>query len=219
MKRTLISLAVMIISAMAFGVAAQDMADLRARTIKEYKLEKLAKKEAKEKKRDGWRPYGGSGLVESQVFERLIRENMIDLGRKVNLMGNGVFITDDPGAAIEFARERAIKDISGQLGQKFAAATKMNTVTDKSSGKALNEAKTNAMSVVERDLGMTEPVVMMIREAKNKPGYYEATVVIAYDRKLAEETAARAALESISTEDPELQKAIGEAFERLNAEK
>lgn len=218
MKRILLSIIVAVLASTTFSTAAQDMADLRARTVRENKLEKVAKKEAKEKKNEGWKPYGGSAMLERQILERLTRENMINLGRKVHLMGYGVFISDDPGAAINFARERAIKDISGQLGQKFAEATKLNTVVDKVSGKSLNDAKANAMSVIEQELGVSEPVVMMVREAKHKPGYYEASVAIAYDRKLAEETAARAALESIETEDPALQKALQEAFDRMNAE-
>ncbi|MDE7089544.1 MAG: hypothetical protein K2O54_05445, partial [Prevotella sp.] len=79
-------------------------------------------------------------------------------------------------------------------------------------------AKSNAMSVIEKKLSGTEPVVNMIREAKNKPGFYEATVVLAYDRKLAEEETAKALLNSTETEDPALQKVLMDAMDRLNTE-
>ena len=217
MKKLIISLLVALFVVPAARIMAQDMADLRARTIKEYNVAKRAKKEAKEKKKQHWEPYGGSAMIEDQIFERILLSSMTDKGRKIYLIGPGTFISDDPGSAIKFARERAIQFIAGSLEQKVAEAVKVNTVVDKVSAKSLNDAKSNAMSLIEKKLTGTEPIVMMIREAPNKPGYYEATVVLAYDRKLAEEEAAKAILNSTKTEDPVLQQELMEAMDRLKA--
>lgn len=193
---------------------AQDMGLLREQTIKRYNIKKLAKQEAKDEKKDGWKAY--DGLMEEQIFERTLLQKMKNEdGDPIYIVETGTFTTDDTGAAIKFARERAVQLIALSIGQNIANAIKMNVGTDKVSGRTLAEAKDNAMSVVEQKLRNIDPILKMTRPSKTKPGFYEAKVSVSYNRAKAEKLAAEAALQSTNLEDPDLQRAILDSMNRM----
>lgn len=215
--RKIVSLVIAFMMALpAINVAAQDMGLLREQTIKRNNIKKLAKQEAKDMKKEGWKAY--DGLLEDQIFERTILQKMKNEdGEMIFIVETGMFTTDDIGAAIKFARERAVQLIAASIGQNVADAIKMNVGTDKVTGRTLTEAKDNAMSVVEQKLRNIDPCLKMIRPSKTKPGYYDAKVAVSYNRAKAERLAAESVLRSTNLEDPELKQAVLDSMKRMQA--
>lgn len=200
MKRILFALAIAI-----FSVSIAE-AQLTDKEIK--KIEKLAKKEAKVREKEGWSTLPGSQSIERQLFRlNKLSEDVDADGNPKYIFATQSGIGGNYSAAKFSATTRARTVIAEQLGTQIREGIEeklANDQLDKDEAESLMKAVGNSFTTVEQNLGRNQIIVEMYKKLKN--GNTEVSVTISYNLKLAEEAAKKAIRKDLEKESEEVAK-------------
>lgn len=151
-------------------------------TLSQKQIEKMAKKEAKDLKKKGWKVVPGSLPMEVQIANRISLENKRDdLGRPTTLIQTGLSRGEFFDAANLSAMAVAKMNIARELASDFAAKieTEMGNIQlPKNEAASVNEVKAAAQELVNTKLGRVNPLVVLTHDLGN--GNVEVMIAAGY---------------------------------------
>lgn len=151
------------------------------------KAMKLAKKQAKELKKQGWKAAAGSLTIEQQLTDVYIKSHLLEKNFPQYIIGRSTASSSSYGVARKQALARARVDIVTQMKAEIAGLTE---VTDSNIELSEGEVETVAKMVdtsqtlFQQNLGKTDVILDIYREVDNKT---EAMVIVSYDGKIAKQ--------------------------------
>lgn len=149
---------------------------------------KDANKQAKQLKKEGWRPAPGTLPLEKQLNEVYTRMYMYEGRFPKYFIGRSSGRSTSAGMARKQALTRARVDVASQMKLEIAALTEETDMnTELSAGEVETVAKMvdTSQTMIQQSLGRTEVVLDIVRTLDGKT---ESQVAVSYDGNLAKET-------------------------------
>lgn len=189
----------------------QELRKLSQKELSE-KASKVARKEAKKLKKEGWVTTPGALPIEKQLDKSYLMQQEFgeDMFPKY-IMAEAMSIGENYDAAKMQANELAKQNLAGQIQTEITALIE-NTVANKQL--AAEEAASVVQSIsagknlISQSIGRVIPVVEMYRTKANKNK--EVLVRIAYSEKMAKAAAKAAVREDLEKRGDDLHKKLDE---------
>ena len=189
----------------------QELRKLSQKELSE-KASKVARKEAKKLKKDGWSTTPGALPIDKQLDKSyLMQQEFDDDMFPKYIMAEAMSIGENYDAAKMQANELAKQNLAGQIQTEITALIE-NTVANKQL--AAEEAASVVQSIsagknlITQSIGRVIPVVEVYRTKANKNK--EVLVRIAYSEKMAKAAAKAAVREDLEKRGDDLHKKLDE---------
>ena len=221
MKHLFFSVGLLCLMAAPISVSAQaqstkDLLKERKELVKASKAElnakatKVAQKEAKKLKKEGWQSAPGALPLEKQLDKSYLMQMEYDESMYPKyLMGEAMSIGENYDGAKMQATELAKQNLAAQIQTEVSALVDNSVATQQL---AMEEAVTVTKSImaskslIVQSIGRTITVVECFRTLKNKNK--EVLVRIAYNGEMAKAAAKQAIRQSLENESSELHKKL-----------
>lgn len=217
MKKTIFYLFVMLfVSSMAFSQSTEDLRKERLAVSKMSKSElnskvsKVARKEAKKLKKEGWTTTPGTLPLEKQLDKsyKMQYEYDEDMFPKY-LMGEAMSIGQNYDAAKMQALELAKQNLAGQIQTEITALVE-NSVANQQLGSedaaSLTQSVMAGKNLISQQIGRVITVVECYRTKQDKNK--EVLVRVAYNSAMAKAAAKRALQEGLQRKSEDLHKKL-----------
>lgn len=217
MKKTIFYLLVMLfVSSMAFSQSTEDLRKERLAVSKMSKSElnskvsKVARKEAKKLKKEGWTTTPGTLPLEKQLDKsyKMQYEYDEDMFPKY-LMGEAMSIGQNYDAAKMQALELAKQNLAGQIQTEITALVE-NSVANQQLGSedaaSLTQSVMAGKNLISQQIGRIITVVECYRTKQDKNK--EVLVRVAYNSAMAKAAAKRALQEGLQRKSEDLHKKL-----------
>lgn len=159
-----------------------------AEAVIEAKGKKLAKKQAKDLKKLGWRVAAGTPAIEEQLAEVYIKSQLLNGNFPKYIEGRSSAKSSSYGMARKHALSRARVDLSVQMKTDIAGLielTESNTEFSKGEVNTIAKMVETSQTLFQQSLGKTDVILDLYRELDNNT---EAMIVVCYDGNLAMQT-------------------------------
>lgn len=188
------------------------------KTALKKKATKVARRDAKRYKKDGWTTVPGTLPLDKQIDKAYLMQYEYDeTGYPKYIMGYAMTIGENFDAAKIQAVELAKQDIVAQIQEETTALVK-NSLANKQltaeQAASITQTIVSSKSIMSQRLGRVLPVVEAYRTKENKNK--EVLVRLAYSSDMALEAAKQVVREQLEKEGKELGKKVDEAFDRKN---
>lgn len=176
------------------------------------KASKIARKEAKKYKKEGWMVSPGALPLEKQLDKSYLMQEQFDEDMFPKyIIGEGRSTGENYDAAKMQALELAKQNLAGQIQTEMNALIE-NTVSNSQMGAEEAASVTKMLSAsknkISARIGRIIPVVETYRKNSNKN--VEVLIHIFYNSKMAKEAAKNAIREDLAKEGENLQKKLDE---------
>lgn len=213
MKKVLLFiLALTLFESVSFAQSAKKMAEERSvlaktsRTELNQKASKLARKESKRMKKEGWTTAPGALPLDKQLDKSYMMQYEYDENMFPKyIMGEAMSIGENYDAAKMQALELAKQNLAGQIQTEVTALID-NTVANKQMAQeqaaSITQSVMASKNLISQSIGRTIPVVEVYRTVtgKNK----ELLVRIAYNAEMAKDAAKKAIREDLEKRGDDL---------------
>ena len=226
MKKIMVLLAVAFMTASAgYAQSAIELAKQQRELNKvnmdmlNMKPSKDAKKQAKQRAKDGWEvPAGSLSMANQFTRAQLMRQELManDAGEPVAryILHEATVTSGSESVGYSSARAQCQAEIASMLQTKIAAAIKrkqdnaQNSAIDATTVDKFHE---RGKSITEATLSMMTPVVHIYRVLPNNN--YQVQVTIAYDKKVMKDQMKRQLAKELEAEGDELDKELGDVVD------
>lgn len=231
MKKIMVLLAVAFMTASAgYAQSAIELAKQQRELNKvnmdmlNMKPSKDAKKQAKQRAKDGWEvPAGSLSMANQFTRAQLMRQELManDAGEPVAryILHEATVTSGSESVGYSYARAQCQAEIASMLQTKIAAAIKRKQDNDQNSAidaTTVSKFHERGKSITEATLSMMTPVVHIYRVLPNNN--YQVQVTIAYDKKVMKDQMKRQLAKELEAEGDELDKDLGDVVDEVLSE-
>ncbi|MBD5282795.1 MAG: hypothetical protein HDS33_07200 [Bacteroides sp.] len=223
MRKTILIIVAVIISAMQFSTYAQvtqkqlkERQELAKASKKELneKVSKAARKEAKRLEKEKWQAAPGALPIEKQLDRSYMLQMQYDEdGFPMYVMGEGMSIGGNYDAAKMQALELAKQNLAATIQSEVVSLVKNNVVNKQldegkaaSLAKIVNASRSRMSQSLERVITVVE--MYQVVNGNNR----QVLVRLAYSQEMAKATAKKAMIEAMEAEGDELQSEIDQLW-------
>lgn len=228
MKKIMVLLAVVFMTASAgYAQSAIELAKQQRELNKvnmdmlNMKPSKDAKKQAKQRTKDGWEvPAGSLSMANQFTRAQLMRQELManDAGEPVTryILHEATVTSGSESVGYSSARAQCQAEIASMLQTKIAAAMKrkqdnaQNSAIDATTVDKFHE---RGQAITEATLSMMTPVVHIYRVLPNNN--YQVQVTIAYDKKVMKDQMKRQLAKELEAEGDELDSELGDIVDEV----
>lgn len=219
MKKFLMMVMVLALcGSVSYAQSVSGIAEERAELVKLSKKQlsqrasKVAHKEAKRMKKEGWKTTPGALPLDRQLDKSYLMQYEYDENMFPKyIMGEAMSIGENYDAAKMQALELAKQNLAGQIQTEVTALIE-NTVANKQlsaeQASSITQSVMASKSLISQSIGRTIPVVEVYRVTSNKNK--EVLVRIAYNSQMAREAAKNAIREDLEKKGDELHEHLDE---------
>ena len=176
------------------------------------KATKVARKEAKKMKKEGWQTAPGALPIEKQLDKSYLMQMEYDADMYPKyIMGEGMSIGGNYDGAKMQALELAKQNLAGQIQTEVTALVENTVANAQLSGEEAESVTRSVLAsknLISQSLGRTIPVVEVYRTLPNKNK--EVLVRIAYSGDLAKKVAKEAVRKDLERRGDELHNKLDE---------
>lgn len=213
MKKLILSITLLFVVSLFMPIMAQSPVkdaekDLKSRSIK------MARKEAKKKKKEGYFVAPGALPLDKQLEKSFVKQIMEDEnGYPTYIVASGNSVAGSQTAAKIQAMETAKLELAGTITTNVAALIENNIANEqftREEAVTVTKIVAASKSIIAQELGRVIPLVEMYKEIGKEN--IQADVMIAYDSKSALDMAKKVIREQLANEAEELQKKLDEVL-------
>ncbi len=209
MKKLILSITMLFIVSLFMPLMAQSSVDDAEKELKNKSI-KMARKEAKKKRKEGYFVAPGALPMDKQLEKSFVKQIMQDEnGYPVYIVASGNSVAGTQTAAKIQAMETAKLELAGTITTNVAALIENNIANEQfTREEALTVTKIVAASksIIVQELGRVIPLVEMYKEVGKEN--IQADVMIAYDSKTAMDMAKKVIREQLGAEAEALQQKL-----------
>ncbi len=179
------------------------------------KASKVARKEAKKLKKDGWLTSPGALPIDKQLDKSYMMQMEYDEDMFPKyIMAEGMAIGENYDGAKLQAIELAKQNLAGQIQTEVTALVENsvdNAQLQANEAATVTKTISAAKNLISQQIGRTLPIVELYRTVK-KTGNKEVLVRLAYNSKMAKAAAKQAMRAGLEQESDDLQKKLDEVM-------
>jgi hypothetical protein len=206
MKKLIFALTILFSVSLIIPVMGQTTAKESEKDLKKKSM-KLARKDAKKKKKDGYFVAPGALPMEKQLEKAYIKQNMEDEnGYPTYIVSSGNGVAGTQTAARLQAVETAKLDLAGKIQTSVAAIIESNIANEqmtREEATTVTKVVAAAKNIIIQELGRVIPLTEFYKNVGSDN--IQCDVQIAYDQKTALEVAKKAIREKLEEETNILQ--------------
>jgi len=206
MKKLILSLTLLFAVSLAMPLLAQTTSKESEKDLKKRSI-KMARKEARKKKKDGYFVAPGALPLDKQLENAFIKQNIYDEdGYPKYIVASGNSVSGSQTAAHLQASETAKLILAGTISTNVAALIENNIANEqftREEAATVTKIVAASKNIIAQELGRVIPLTEMYKNVGKEN--IQADVMIAYDSKTAMDKAKEVIRKQLANEADELQ--------------
>jgi len=206
MKKLILSLTLLFVVSLAMPLMAQTTAKQSEKDLKKKSI-KMARKEAKKKRKEGYFVAPGALPLDKQLENAFIKQNMEDEdGYPKYIVASGNSVAGSQTAAHLQASETAKLTLAGTISTNVAALIENNIANEqftREEAATVTKIVAASKNIIAQELGRVIPLTEMYKNVGKEN--IQADIMIAYDSKTAMAKAKEVVRRQLADEAEELQ--------------